>query len=320
MSFTREKRARFFRAYILDNGVRVDVNQVDWQAVLEGVSLLEKADRTTAEGTRFESYSIDDAFLLGIHKPLDPNFLSQEDPGTDSIVDIMSTAGASEDEREAPKLFNSSGVLFFPIGNAFALTQGGVGAKKQGAVREFMDRHANPGAGRHWKVEPLIDESQIEEFRGANRAKAVETVIDSKRLLLDDGGNIQVEVGGIASLPDGLAVAIGGDVKVTMKVELLPESRNLNTQKNLYDQVRSGLSRLIEPKAATKVTTVLDDGTNEVLELAAHDLASSFEVDATDSEVMQFSTLMGHLSSVGSEMESRVRAIIEGADDAHPTN
>ena len=319
MSFTREKRARFFRAYILDNGARVDVNQVDWQAVLENVSLLEKVDRTTVEGVRFEAYSIGDTFLLGVHKPLDPNFLSQEDPDTSSIVDIMNTAGAGDDEREAPKLFNSTGVLFLPIGNVFALTQGGVGAKKQGAVRDFMDKHANPGPGRHWMVEPLIDESQIEEFRGANRAKAVETVIDSKRLLLDENGNIPVEAGGIASLPDRLAVAIGGDVKITMKVELLPESRNLNTQKNLYDQVRSGLARLIEPKAATRVTTVLDDGTNEVLELAAHDLASSFEVDATESEVMQFSTLMAHLSSVGAEMEDRVRAIIEGVDDVRPT-
>lgn len=319
MSFAREKSARFFRAYILDNGSRVDVNQVDWQAVLGAMLKLEKADRTTAEGTRFESYPVGDSFLLGIHKPLDPNFLSQEDPDTDSIVDIMSKAGAGEEQREAPKLFNSTGVLFFAVGNAFALTQGGVGAKKQGAVREFMDKHANPGSGKHWKVEPLIDESQIDVFRGASRAKAVETVIDSKRLLLDDSGNIPVEAGGIASLPDQLAVAIAGDVKITMKIELLPESRNLKTQKNLYDQVRSGLARLIEPKAATKVTTVLDDGTNEVLELAAHDLAATFEVDATESEVMQFSSLMQHLSSVGSEMESRVRAIIEGADDDHPS-
>lgn len=315
MSLIREKKARFFRAYLLDQGQRVDAPQVDWQAILEALADLDSDDRTTAEGVRFETHEVDDVRLLGIHKPMDPAFLGREDVDTKSIVDVMQKSKAEDEDREAEKLFISSAVHFFTIGNAFALSQGGVGGLRQGAVASFMDRHAAAGPGRHWRVEPIIDESQIDEFRGANRAKAVESTIDSRRLLVDDANNLTTAPEGIATLPDDIAVAIGGDVKVTLKIELLPESQNLMTQRNLYDQVRRGLARLVGPKSGTKVTTVQDDGTNEVLELAAHDLAASFEVDARESEVVQFSTLLRELSLVGAEMENRVQGIIEGVDD-----
>ncbi|PWH05222.1 hypothetical protein DEO23_14170 [Brachybacterium endophyticum] len=311
----RKKHARFFRAYVLDSGTRVDIDQVDWQQVLKDISELETPSRTNAEGLRFEAFEHDHRYMLGMHKPLDPDFLSKEDPATGSIVDAMNAEAADEGAREAERWFRSTGVVFFEVGNAFALTQGSVGAVKQGAVRGFLEMFQPLGAGKHWGVEPLIDDSQLDEFRGVNRAKAFETTIDSTRMLFDANGEPVVDAAGPAMLSDKFAASIGGDVRISMKIELLSQSQGIKTQRSFYDSIRHDVARFIAPAARSKVTTINDDGTHEVLELAAHDLASTFEVDPSESEVVQFSTLMARLSDVRAEMESRVNAIIEGAGD-----
>lgn len=314
---TRVKTARFFRAYALADGKRHDPGAIAWDQILKRAEDATASERTSKSGVRFEIHRVtgSEARLLGIHKPLDPAFMTREDPNSGgAIVDMMSTEAASPGEDQAQQLFASSAVYFYPAHNVFALCQGPNSAARQSAVVDFMDAFASLGEGVHWKCEPLLDEGQVEEFKNAGGVVKAEAVFDSTRQLLDQDLGLGPAAGGMATLPEEIASTIGGDVKVTLKIELQSEADSKTVRSKFHNYVVKALPALLRRDSKAKVTAVDSSGTREVLELAAHKIAASFSIDSTESEVMQFSQLIRRLHEVAIDNRGTVEKIITGRE------
>lgn len=324
MARTKTKQITFHRLYLVDEGRRKDPTGVDWRAQLQGITSLSWEARTV-DGVVYDPHLEADHVILGVHSPIKSDFMSKLDPSTESVTDVLSDEEESSEEDGAPSgqedvetsrgasvkidnFANSTAVLFMATGNVVALAKGSNSSPGTDAVVDFLTALLPQGPGSHWKIEPLIAPAHIDAL-GSRAQGAVEfstTFSTSRGLYAPD------ETGGLVSYADDIANRLGADIEVKIEVKLAAESKSLTAASRLLTMIRQSMPRVNAKANRTKARVVLADGLHEELDLVAHRLAHTVDIDESVSESRRFTGLMDHLRIVSGEMESTVKVLVNG--------
>ena len=303
------KKVNFFRASLLVDGRKRNLDGFDWKPIVDA-AMNAPSEQRVFDDVICEAANSEGNLLLGLHAPLNTDFLTTLDTSTGSIIDLMATK--SDDVSGAPnRLFNSSAVLFFPVGATFALVSANTSAPRQAKVVSLLDRFAPQGQGKHWKCDPLYDRSKIAELRKARGLIEFSKQVETQRDLFSD-----THSQGLASVLDEIAEKVGGDVEVNLSIKLTQSANDLSTQQRFLRSVTEGLTRLVTRGSRAKARAIFPDGFEEELDLVEHRLYEEFDLDTSASERAQFSELQRLLVTVRAEMETRVRANLNGDDHA----
>lgn len=306
------KHAGFHRSYILQDGGRRDPGEQDWVKLLSRVAALSIEERTVNE-VIFEPVPLSvTGTLLGMHKPINPDFMSTISSTGGKVTAFLKTTNDEEGSPGASDRFaNSTAVCFLPVGNVFAVALGNTMAPRANQLAHFLDEFLPPDAdGAFWKTEPLVDDDEIRKLREAKGLVEFSSRFNTTRNLFtaDDDGS------GVVSLGEKMAQRIGGDLEITIEVKLKPAARNRSVKQKLLDLLISDLPTLAAKGSKATAKALLSEGVEEELSLVEHNLAADFEIDSLLSESHQFSQLLQALGDVSAEMETKVKTILEGSD------
>jgi hypothetical protein len=307
------KHAGFHRAYILQDGSRRDPGEQDWGDLLTRVATLSFEERTVND-VIFDPGSTSTAgTLLGMHKPINPDFMSTISGKAGKVADLLKTTPSDEDgdTGASDRFANSTAVCFLPAGNVFAVALGNTMSPRASQLAHFLDKFLPPEAeGAFWKTEPVVDDDEIRKLREAKGLVEFSSKFNTARNLfnVDDQGT------GVVSFAERIAQRIGGDIEITVEVKLKPAARNRSAKQKMLDLLMSDLPTLAAKGSNAKAKALMSEGIEEELSLVEHNLAADFEIDRLSSESHQFSELLQALGDVSAEMETRVKAILEGSD------
>lgn len=309
----RVKHAGFHRAYVVQDGARKDPGEQEWRTLLEAVSRLDIEERTANDVIYEPSLHLSSGMLLGMHKPINPDFMSAINSKSGKVADLMQeTRDNGEDEGEASNRFaNSTAVCFLPVGNVFAVALGNQQAPRATQLAHFLDKFLPPEAqGAYWKTEPLVDDDEIRRLREAKGLVEFSSRFNTARNLF----NAHEESSGVVSFGERIAQRIGGDIEISIEVKLKPAARNTSVKQKMLDLLMSDLPILAAKGSKGTAKALMADGIEEELSLVEHNLAAEFEIDRLESESHQFSELLQALGDVSAEMETKVKTILEGSD------
>jgi hypothetical protein len=307
------KHAGFHRAYILQDGARRDPGEQDWADLLQRVTALTLEERTVNEVIYEPAPLPNLGTLLGMHKPINPDFMSTINSKAGKIADLMKATGEGGEKADEPsdRFANSTAVCFLPIGNVFAVALGNTMAPRAGQLAHFLDEFLRPEAkGAYWKTEPLVDDDEIRKLRQAKGLVEFSSKFNTARHLF----NVEDESSGVVSFAERIAQRVGGDVEITIEVKLKPAARNTSVKQKMLDLLVSDLPVLAGKGSNAKAKALMSEGIEEELSLVEHNLAADFEIDRLGSESHQFSELLQALGDVSAEMETKVKSILEGSD------
>jgi hypothetical protein len=304
MARQKEKTVAFYQV-TLNAQATVRVPVVDWAEALQLVAELPMEERTHDGTTIYDPHLSPGALpVLGVHELLNPAFMSRI--GEKGITDLMDEAEAEDQGHFA----NSTGIAFLPIGNVVGVVTGDARSPRPPKViTDFLTRHIPQGPGVHWMARPVMDTNKIARLRDeSSGVVAFESRIRTVRDLFkpSDGD-------GVAMFADQLAERLGGDVVIDISVSLAPEARSRTVTQRFKDLVVGDLPRVAQdPDSKSKVKALLGDGVQETLDLVAHRLTATFEIDVAVRESLRFSALIDNLKDVSGSMEDRVKQLLEG--------
>lgn len=307
------KHASFHRAYVLQDGSRRDPGEQDWEDLLQRVASLPIEERTVNDVIYEPASQLSPGTLLGMHKPINPDFMSAINSKAGRIADLMKSTGNAEDDEESPadRFANSTAICFLPAGNVFAVALGNAQAPRASQLAHFLDEFLPPEAtGAFWKTEPLVDDDEIRKLRQAKGLVEFSSKFHTARNLF----NVNDESSGVVSFGERIAQRVGGDVEITIEVKLKPSARNASVKQKMLDLIMRDLPTLAGKGSNAKAKALMSEGIEEELSLVEHNLAADFEIDRLGSESHQFSELLHALGDVSAEMETKVKSILEGSD------
>lgn len=299
---TKTKNAYFYRAFIIVDGVRKYPGSQDWTGILDAVGGMSLEDRTL-DGDIFEPARLPSGLLLGIHRPINTDFMSQIKDGT--VADLMQGASGNADG-----FAYSTAVAFLNEANVFAISLGTNTSPRANTLAKFLDAFVPPeDQGAFWKVEPLVDDDEIRKLNKSVGLVEFSSKFTTARNLFDQGdGSI-----GLVSIGDKIADAIGGDVEITVEVKLSPAARTRRSAKEkLLNLFKGDIQRLAAKGSGAKAMAMVSEGVMENLSLVEHNLAAEFEMKLVGTESRQFTELLAALGNVSAEMEDKVNTILEG--------
>ena len=309
----KTKHAGFHRAYILQDGARRDPGEQDWADLLQRVAGLSLEDRTVGDIIYEPASLLSAGILLGMHKPINPDFMSTINSKAGKIADFMkATVTTDEEDDLSPERFaNSTAVCFLPVGNAFAVALGNTMAPRANQIAHFLDEFLPPEQkGAYWKTEPMVDDDEIRKLRQAKGLVEFSSRFNTSRNLF----NMDTESSGVVSFGERIAQRVGGDVEISIEVKLKPAARNTSVKQKMLDLLMTDLQTLAGKGSNAKAKALMPDGIEEELSLVEHNLAADFEIDKLGNESHQFSELLQALGDVSAEMETKVKSILEGTD------
>lgn len=310
------KKASFHRAYILQDGARRDPGEQPWLELLTSIAEKSIVDRTVDE-LIFEPTSLERGALLGMHRPINPDFMSRISSTDGKIADFLSTAVDSGEDGAAPERFaNSTAVCFLPVGNVFAVSLGNTNAPRANNVASFLKEFLPPESPTaFWKTEPVVDDDEIRKLKEAKGLIEFSSRFSTARNLfsIDDSDS------GIHAYAERMAAYIGGDIELSIEVKLAPSARSSTTKTKFLNLFKKDLPKLTGKNSGAKAKALMSEGVEEHLALVEHNLAEEFEISRLASESHQFSELLHALGDVSGEMETKVRQILEGGDSEQTT-
>jgi hypothetical protein len=273
---------------------------VNWVESLEGA--LEASWSERSVGGKFYDLDVDGrTVVLGIHKPIDTDFMTSLDEEAERVSDLLVA------DADSPGLFYSTAAIFMPQGGVVGVALGGTKSPRYQSIPPFLEAFW-PQEDGEWRIEPLMDGDQIEALRrDAKGALELSTRFSTRRSVFSVDGEF-----GLVSMGDQVAETIGADIDVEIRISLSPESRGAASKSRMLELINESLPRISAKENKTKAVVLLEGGVEEELELVTHRLAATVEVDDSVSESMLFSVLVQHLKDVSGSMEDRVQEILEG--------
>jgi hypothetical protein len=309
----KTKHAGFHRAYILQDGARRDPGEQDWQDLLRRVAALKIDERTVNDVIYEPASELSIGTLLGMHKPINPDFMSTINSKAGKVADLMKSTSDDDEEEDGPsdRFANSTAVCFLPVGNVFAVALGNAQAPRASQLAYFLDEFLPAEEkGAYWKTEPLVDDDEIRKLRQAKGLVEFSSKFNTARNLF----TMNDESSGVVSFGERIAQRVGGDVEITIEVKLKPSARNTSVKQKMLDLVMHDLPTLAGKGSNAKAKALMSEGIEEELSLVEHNLAADFEIDRLGSESHQFSELLQALGDVSADMETKVKSILEGSD------
>lgn len=296
---TVTKQASFFQAVILKDGVKKHPPARNWKQELKRILDSTKLSEREVDGLYFDPIEVNGDFLLGIHKPLKTNFLSNIDPDANSIKDVL-----PDDLKD--QYAHSSAVMFTKHNHVFALALGHTNAPRHTSVEKFLNTYYPRGDGEHWAIEPFMDRAKLKQFQDAKGAIDFSTKFMTQRDLLEE----DMEEESLTRIGDQIATAIGSDVEIKITISLPPGYRSRVSMKSLQRFAKRDLRTTAAKGTNARARAIVSEGVEEELHLVAHKLAAEFDLPQIASERQQFSQLLKGLQSVRSEMDDRVEQLI----------
>lgn len=298
----RTRHVTFYRAVILKDGAKIFPTEPDWEDSLKRIAKRPLSERKV-EGLIFDPVEVHGQHLLGIHKPMNTQFMSSIDEEAATVTDLLESNDGSR-----RRFAQSSAVLFTGLGHVFALALGHQHAPRHTAVETFLTHYFPLPAGEHWTIEPFLDRAKILKLKAAGGVVEFSTKFTTKRDLftLDDPKD------GIVTYAERVAAAVGSDLEVKIQITLPKEYRGQESRRRMKDVVMRDLTRTTGEGSRARAVAMVSEGVEEELSLVAHKLAAEFELPELGSEQRQFSNLMAGLQSVSTELQDRVKELLEG--------
>lgn len=305
------KNIHFYKVYLYNKNFPHSYPEWSWEekfSTLGGISL---KDRTIL-GTIFEPEILDGVAVLGMHKPIKPDFMSylpQNADLTRSVFDLLTedslrdlaetqeeVESKPDDERTkrpADELtrFAYSSVACFLDGGIVGLCFSSNSAPQTRAVINFLNQFF-PEPGMEWGCEPYIVEGDLRKFQNESTGvrKASFKFVTSKDLFTPE----ENQRGAVSFTEkfDEIADGLGGDFQVEVAITILPGSNTKQVRQRVRDSISSSLNRLVA--AGSKLQVTADKGstlTEEELNILQHKLTHTVEIRTASLESKRFDIL-----------------------------
>ncbi len=291
-----KKKVNFYSLYQLKDGVRHDMNLVDWKRVMTEVATLPIKQRVAGEYIYVPTVDEAGRGRLAVHRPLSMDFMSTVDSDTMEVQDVPV---ADLDAMFA----HSTAVVFLLQLNVFGLV-GGSGVHSQGkpAIVDFLNEFMKPGLGATWEAEPLMDRDRIDDFRKSDGVTEFYARFDSENNL------ILPEAKGIFGFGDVVADRIGSDVEVEIRVKL-PKDAPQTVAAKLKNLILKDEGRWSTNKGGGARVKAKKGPLSEELNLVAARFAVEREIVELRDHEASFSILMDLAGAVTGEYEDRIEAL-----------
>ncbi len=307
MTATRKPKpidVHFFTASITEQGGRRS-RRVDWTDALAAAGTLPLTERTH-DGDVYDVQPHDDMVLVGAHRIINTDFMTEIDPEHESIVDIMDDAAARDDIR---RFAYTTVMAFLPKHNAIAIARGGASSPRHlSAAHNFLERHLPPGKGAHWFVEPIGTPDKTAELRKAKGVLSFEGRYETLRMF-DDPEPGQA---GLAARVDEFATSLGGELIVDVSVRFAPGYRNSDNARAAKDFLLRDLPRLMGSGKKVKARALNDDDSTDLLDIVAGTLVATMELGREALESRRYTALLEELRNVAADMQDEVDRLLEG--------
>lgn len=313
-------RARVYQAIVkTPAGYRQE--SVDWEGILEDLRGRRPKETTTA-GTIFAPAIVPDGpTLLGMHTPIDTTGWTSLAPDAATVEELLvAPAETDEDgegeevaEDEAPpsRFARSSVVLPLEMPGYFAIASSGGRGPGTGKLKTFLAKVQGPKDPQDkWEIRPVMDESRLDEFLGAGRARSFTTSFPVDYTLLSLIPEDEAERhSNLFKMGREVSEAAGASVLVEVTISLAPEAAdNVAAQRALADEVRSDPERLIRRESGAHAETVLPSGEVVDLNLVPDAMARSFSLERTGAELLTFRHTCKGLADLADVLNADVAA------------
>lgn len=266
MAQKKTKTVRFFQLAMLINGDLNYPNTFDWTPVLDDLRARRGRDRKI-EDVWFTAD--DNVQTFGIHNPIGSDFMSSISEEDGTIEDHLAEEGGE-------KLAYSTAIIPFHGTRFFATVYGAAHSPKQGRVADLAAAVRPLADGAYWKVKPIVDNRKIEQLRAAKGVLRFSSTFSTQRDLYDPNESET----GPAMMGDAMAKSLGGDLELSLDLNLTPYSRQrLPVLKRFKDSIVKELRYLAGSKSNAEATIITPEGQEEVISLVEKDLAMDFELD-----------------------------------------
>lgn len=269
MAPKKTKTVRFFQlAMLIDGGLNYP-GTFDWTPILEDLRTRRGTDRKVNDVW----FTADDNVqTFGIHNPIGSDFMSSISEEDGTIEDHLADDGGE-------KLAYSTAVIPFPGTRFFATVYGAAHSPKQGRIADLATAIRPLAAGAFWKVKPIVDKRKIEKLRSAKGVLRFSSSFSTQRDLYDPEESDM----GPALMGDAMAASLGGDLELSLDLNLTPYSRQRQTAlRRLKDSIIKDLRYLAGSKSNAEATIISPEGQEEVISLVEKDLSMDFELDLED--------------------------------------
>lgn len=299
MSSTRERvmrKIQFHRLDGLTEGRRRDLQAPpDWVKEMRRLAASEPKDLVVDTTVHGPGVTEDGRPFLGLHQPINTNFMSQIDEAS-HVSDLL------PQDPKAHRMANSSAVAFLPGLPIFAIGRGSSRGPGPKDVVAFLERFVPLDEGAHWSSQPVMAPDEIERFR--REAKGV-TKFSARFSTVRN--LFTPEDAGLLQMADETAKRIGGDITVTIEMKLNNEADS-GARARLFNLLKGSLPRLAADQGSrTRATAVMRDGLHEELNLVASHLGVSVDIDMSAPESQRFTTLLEWVISVGADHEDSLQ-------------
>lgn len=301
-----EKKVFFYRLMMSKNGAKLPVEPVDWASKLTQYQLQqskaaqdEDAERTLPkQGVVFSVHAIEESRVLGIHKPINTAFMTRIGADGQEIIDLMNQAGS-----EGGLFAHSSSAYFFPFGNFIGIVRGSNSSPGHTSLIELATEIAPlKDKGAHWICEPIMVPGMRKELERADGIDWFTTSFSSHRDLFEPEAAVGPYL--YAKL---LGEEVGADIEVKLEVRLTSDSNTKAQRRSLKSVLLRALPQLAPAQRKLQARASSGEGSREMLDLIAHRLTASFEVEDSVGESKSFTRLLEHLASVSGAMEDRLK-------------
>lgn len=316
------KKIHFYRVFLFNKRMPHVYPEWSWAekfSSLDGTPLSER----TKLGVIYEPEVLESISVLGMHKPLKPDFMSylpEHADLTQSVFDIFAEEDSNEPEgspageAESPDSektrtpadeltrFAHSSVACFLDNGVVGLCTSSNSAPQTRALVNFLNDFF-PEANMEWRCEPYIVEGDLRKFQNESTGvrKANFKFVTSRDLLTPE--ERRSDSTSFTESFDHIADGLGGDFQVEVSISILPGSNSRQTRQRLRDSIRSSLDRLVAAGSKLKVTADRGSGlTEEELDILQHKLSHSIEIQTASLESKRFDILKrevaGHCKEV----------------------
>ena len=300
------KKILFYRLVMIGPEGEHPVKQQDWSYNLG--SLPDSIEDRTYADVVFDPRLNESLPCLGMHKPINSDFMSRLDPKTATITDIIDSNDSDETIDNPPA--HSTAVAFLPRWNAVGICKGsGPSSPGGSALVEMLNIQLPLDGKAKWKLIPIMDLPQISRFiREAGGASCFEAAfITTKDLFYEDSK-------GIFSMADDVSDKIGADVKIDIKITLPAEARqNWTINQRMLGFIKDSLPRLGQVRGRAKARAQETSlSVPEEFSFVTQKYGVTVDADEQGMPSHRFSELVGEVARASDQAQTRLETLLGG--------
>lgn len=267
---------------------------IDWKTEFEELALRQHSERVL-DKVIYEPRVVDGVPVLGIHRPLNPDFMQYMPADADHTVSIFEALKEAEGPTPAEQVerFVRSTAVAFPLPGKVAVCMSGQDCPRIGALMPFLTKFFPPAVeGFSWNHEPYMTEGDVRRFKEQSAGvRSADLSFTTARDVFAPDSSAGVS---LLNMADGLADQLGGDIEVTMTIRLSKGSNRPETRQRMRDAITNDLPRYASnPHGRASIVSTSSSGLDEEeLDLMQHRVTHQVEIMESDTEERTFDNLL----------------------------